>query len=137
MLTDPAVELLALAFAADPLYRWLFADRATRHAALRANFVLAVEAAQHAGHLDRAAGGDAVALWTEPGRALFDDPTPFLDLLEEFAPSRRDQALDAMARCGSLRPADAAVAWTTRRTQRKPTWLVEVSSGSAWRAAGR
>jgi ribosomal protein S18 acetylase RimI-like enzyme len=108
MVSDVVIlETLTAAFAEDPLYRWLYLDRATRPLALRANLELTLACAQDRGIVETDPNGKAVALWTEPGIELLADPTPFLDLLDRWAPTRRDAALAGMARCAAFaRPQD-------------------------------
>lgn len=101
------LETLAAAFVTDPLYRWLFPDPATRSEAVRANFELMLALAHDRGIVDTDPTGIAVAIWTEPNVELLDDPTPFLELLDRWAPTRRDAALAGMARCADFaRPQD-------------------------------
>jgi ribosomal protein S18 acetylase RimI-like enzyme len=81
------------AFMDDPLYRWLVPERTRRHDALADIFSLTLERAALAGEVDIDPTGRAVAAWTGPDRALLDDPTPFVDLLERWAPCRLDAAI--------------------------------------------
>ena len=82
-------------------------DRATRPLALRANLELTLACAQDREIVETDPTGKAVTLWTEPGVELLADPTPFLDLLDRWAPTRRDAALAGVARCAAFaRPQD-------------------------------
>jgi GNAT superfamily N-acetyltransferase len=104
------IDTLSEAFDDDPLYRWLFDERATRRQALRDNFTLVTDAALISGCLDTTPRADAVAIWTGPGRALFDDPSRLLTVLSRWAsPIRLAAAGHAMTECSRHQPADAAV----------------------------
>jgi GNAT superfamily N-acetyltransferase len=105
-----AVDALLEAFLDDPLYRWLFDDPTTRGQALRDNFVAVTGAGATNGRLDTTRNGDAAAIWTEPGRALFDEPSELLDVLSRWSPPiRLTAASRAITECGRNQPADAAV----------------------------
>jgi GNAT superfamily N-acetyltransferase len=62
------------------------------------------------GRLDTTPAGDAVAIWTEPGRSLFDDSSELLSVLARWAsPARLERAGRAMAECSRHQPTGAAV----------------------------
>lgn len=103
---DQALDTLVEGFLDDPLYRWLYTDE-LRPAALRANMRLTLRLAREVGHLEVAPGGAGVAIWTNPGVPLLDDPAPFVDLLSRWAPERMDAALAGMAACARHVPSDA------------------------------
>lgn len=106
---DALVETLVAAFFDDPLYVWLF-EAADRAAALRDNFAVVLGAARDRAHVDVSADGCAVAVWTEPGVALIDDPTALVDVLHRWAPRQRlDCAVAGMAACAAQQPADVHV----------------------------
>jgi ribosomal protein S18 acetylase RimI-like enzyme len=96
------LDTLTAAFESDPLCRWLYPDPATRPEALRANFELTLAHAHERGTIDTDPTGNAVALWTAPGIELLDDPAPFVELLDRWAPMRRDAAIAGMARCAGF-----------------------------------
>lgn len=96
------LDTLLAAFHDDPLYRWLYPDETTRPRALGDNFTLILSLARERGRIDTTSDGSTVAVWTEPGVALLDDPLPFVDLLDRWAPRRRDTALEGMERCGDF-----------------------------------
>ena len=105
---DPSVlRTLVAAFFHDPLYAWLFPDPRIRPQALSENFTLALDAAADHGIVDVDHDGQAVAVWTPPGSALFTEVEPFVAMLARWSPQRRDQALAAMAATGAYtRPED-------------------------------
>lgn len=105
-MNDTAIETLTLAFVDDPLYRWLFPDPTVREPALRATMQLTLELAGDRGVVDVAAQGEGVALWTEPGQQLMEDPRPFVELLDRWSPDRRHAALTGMAACQAHEPAE-------------------------------
>ena len=95
---------LVAAFEDDPLYRWLFPDSDQRPMAMRDVFALTLEAAAERGTIDVAADGGAVAVWTEPGVDLLEDPEPFVQVLLRWAPLRIAPALQGMAACAAHAP---------------------------------
>ncbi len=95
-------EVLFAAFENDPLYRWLYPDPALRPEALRENLKLVLSLAEDRGELDVDPEGRGVAVWTAPGVELLEDPTPFLDMLDRWAPDRRDAALTGMEACADF-----------------------------------
>lgn len=105
-----AVDTLTEAFDRDPLYEWLFEESATRHQALRDNFTLVTDAGVTNGCLDTTPDGAAAAIWTEPGCALFDDPSAMHTVLSRWAsPTRLAAASRAMTECSRHQPGDAVV----------------------------
>ena len=107
------LETLVAAFDADPLYRWLYPDLTTRPEALADNLSLSLNLARARGVVMTAHAGQAVSLWTPPGVALLDDPSPFVALLQHRAPSRLAPALAGMRACAAYEP-------------RTPTWVLHV-----------
>ena len=103
---DLALDALVDGFLDDPLYLWLYADE-VRPAALRANMELTLRLGRDVGHVAMAPDGAGVAIWTDPGVALLDDPAPFVQLLERWAPGRLDAALGGMTACAQHAPHDA------------------------------
>lgn len=107
---DNVIDALTEAFDHDPLYRWLFGESTSRRRALRDNFTVVTEAGVTNGCLDTTPNCGAIAIWTEPGRALFDDPSALLTVLSRWAsPTRLAAASRAMTECSRHQPADAAV----------------------------
>ena len=105
---DLLLEALVATFFDDPLYVWLFADGSRRGDALRANFELVLELGEERGVVD-AVDRAGIAMWTRPGIVLLDDPAPFVELLERWAPDRVESALAGMAACAAFEPPDAMV----------------------------
>jgi GNAT superfamily N-acetyltransferase len=107
---DNVIDALTEAFDHDPLYRWLFDESTSRRQALRDNFTVVTNAGVTNGCLDTTPNCGAIAIWTEPGCALFDDPAALLTVLSRWAsPTRLAAASRAMTDCGRHQPADAAV----------------------------
>jgi GNAT superfamily N-acetyltransferase len=106
---DRLLETLVAAFLDDPLYRWLYPNETTRPRALRDNLSLTLALVRERGHVEVTAHADAVALWTDPGVELLEDPTPFLDLLEHWAPDHLGAALTGMTACSAYHKASDAV----------------------------
>jgi GNAT superfamily N-acetyltransferase len=95
------LDTLITAFLEDPLYRWLYPDENTRPDALRDNLSLTLSLVRERGRVETTADGDGIALWTDPGVELLDDPAPFLELLDRWAPNRVEAALTGVAACGA------------------------------------
>jgi GNAT superfamily N-acetyltransferase len=106
---DEIVHVLTAAFLDDPLYRWLYPDEAIRPLALRDNLRLTLSLCTERGSVETVGHADGIALWTDPGVELLDDPAPFLDLLERWAPDRLDAALAGMQACSAHSRSDDAV----------------------------
>ena len=106
-LIDRLHDTLVAAFEDDPLYRWLFPDPDQRPLAMRDVFALTLESAAARGTIDIAAEGGAVAVWTEPGVDLLDDPEPFVQVLRRWAPRRIGPALRGMAACAVHAPKES------------------------------
>jgi GNAT superfamily N-acetyltransferase len=102
------VEALVATFFDDPLYVWLFSDESSRADALRANFDLTLDFGCERGVVD-VIDDIAVAVWTRSGVPLIDDPAPFVELLERWAPDRVESALTGMQACAVHEPSDAMV----------------------------
>ena len=107
--TDTTVVLAGVvrAFMDDPLYRWLVPDQARRSDALAAIVGLTLERASQVGEVDTDPSSHAVAAWTAPHRELLNDPTPFVDLLDRWAPDNRDAALAGAAAIDAAMPRGA------------------------------
>jgi ribosomal protein S18 acetylase RimI-like enzyme len=101
---ERAVEALLATFWTDPLYVWLYPDPAVRTEALRTNLALTLDLGQERGIVRASGRGGAVAVWTEPGVALLEDPQPFVELLERWAPGRLADAFAGMAACAAHQP---------------------------------
>lgn len=102
------MEALIATFHDDPLYVWLFSDGCSRADALRANFDLILGFGCERGVVD-VVGDVGVAVWTRPGVPLLDDPAPFVELLERWAPDRVESALAGMEACAVHEPSGAMV----------------------------
>jgi ribosomal protein S18 acetylase RimI-like enzyme len=96
---DRLIETMTAAFLDDPLYRWLYRNPDTRPQAVRDNVRLTLTLVADRGEIVAGDDDRAVALWTAPGLELLDDPAPFLELLQRWAPDRIEQALQGMAAC--------------------------------------
>lgn len=103
---DSLVEALVATFFDDPLYAWLYSDESRRADALRANFGLTLDLGCERGVVD-VVGDIGVAVWTLPGVPLLDDPAPFIDLVQRWAPDRVESALSGMQACSKFEPAGA------------------------------
>ena len=99
MEADRVIDVLFAAFESDPLYRWLYPDPTSRPAALRENLELVLDLARERGEVDVDREGRGVAVWTAPGVELLEDPTSFIEMLDRWAPERRDAALTGMEAC--------------------------------------
>ena len=108
MTHDAVLDTLVAGFLDDPLYRWLYPDPATRPDALHANLALTLESGHEVGHVALAPDAGGVAIWTDPGVPLLADPSPFVALLERWAPDRMDAALAGMEACAMQAPDGAA-----------------------------
>lgn len=108
MTDDAVLDTLVAGFLDDPLYHWLYPNPATRPDALRANLALTVELGREVGHVDVAPDTAGVAIWTDPGVPLLDDPAPFVALLEHWAPDRTNAAIAGMQACAVHAPEQAA-----------------------------
>jgi ribosomal protein S18 acetylase RimI-like enzyme len=105
----PILDTLVGAFLDDPLYRWLYPSPTVRPIALRDHLTFMLDLAADRGHIETNAHGRAVAVWTDPGVQLLDDPAPFLALLTRWAPTRVEAAEAGMAACAPHEPDNAAV----------------------------
>jgi ribosomal protein S18 acetylase RimI-like enzyme len=105
---DGLVEVLVATFFDDPLYVWLYSDESRRADALRTNFDLILGLGYERGVVD-VVDQIGVAVWTERGVSLLDDPAPFVDLLQRWAPGRVESALAGMEACAKYEPAEAMV----------------------------
>lgn len=104
------IDILVEAFAEDPLYQWLINSADIRRRALRDNFTVVVDAGVANGDIDTTTHGDAAAIWTPPGVALFGDPTAMQTVLSRWvSPDRLAAASRAMTECARHQPTDAAV----------------------------
>lgn len=97
------------AFLDDPLYRWLVPDIAKRADALAQLFAFTLQRAEQVGSVDVDPDRQAVAAWTAAGRELLDDPTPFVELLDRWAPGQRDAALTGMAATDAATPTETRI----------------------------
>lgn len=108
-MSTPILTTLVDAFLEDPLYRWLYPSPTIRPIALRDHLAFMLDLASDRGHIETNAHGHAVAVWTDPGVPLLDDPAPFLELLTRWAPTRVETAEAAMDACTRHEPDNAAV----------------------------
>lgn len=65
-----AAATLARAFAADPMFRWIFPDAASRPAALRRLMRVPLEFGVRWGRVTTSHDGKALSIWSPPGSAL-------------------------------------------------------------------
>jgi ribosomal protein S18 acetylase RimI-like enzyme len=87
-----AVATLTLAFASDPIIRWLFPDTEDYLTAFPALVrLVGADALSGAGSTDEAAGGLGAALWVAPEVEL--DADPVVDLLEQTVARSRHEAV--------------------------------------------
>lgn len=106
--SEVLIDTLVAAFWNDPLYAWLF-DPVDRAAALCDNFSTVLGIAHDRAHIDATPNGRGVAVWTEPGQPLMDDPAPLLEVFERWARPRLDDAAAAMDACQLHHPSNAHV----------------------------
>jgi len=69
-LKDRAIATLAKAFAADPMFAWIFPDPSRRTESLRALLRVPVEYGLRHGRVTQADEGKAVAIWFPPGKQV-------------------------------------------------------------------
>jgi ribosomal protein S18 acetylase RimI-like enzyme len=69
-LLDTATATLARAFAADPMFTWVFPDPATREQSLLRLNRIALLFGRRYGRVTQSHAGQAVAVWLPPGQAM-------------------------------------------------------------------
>jgi ribosomal protein S18 acetylase RimI-like enzyme len=100
---DEAVGTLAVAFAADPVIRWLLPDGARYVAHFPRLLRLVGDAAAGAGAVDTMGSGAGAALWIAPGTHLPEEE--FAGLLQQSVePTRLDDAFALFEQMGLYHP---------------------------------
>jgi GNAT superfamily N-acetyltransferase len=104
--TDSIAELLALAFAADPVWTWAFPDESRRVDHLRAWWGLFVASAVPHGHVWTSEDRAAVAVWIPPGTAELTEQAEAAvePLLRRMVGSHADAVLTLLERFETNHP---------------------------------
>jgi ribosomal protein S18 acetylase RimI-like enzyme len=105
---DAVVDAIALAFQADPVWRWVFPDDATRVESFRAMMPVFVETSLRNDSLWVTEDCSAVSVWTPPGCPELDDSgqLQFLTTMERLLGARAQSVVDGFLVLDSAHPRD-------------------------------
>ncbi len=103
---DHAADVLAAAFADDPVMGWIFPDAETRPTHLRAFMAMAAERSLSMGHAYQLKDGDGVALWSPPDLAFYDEAagTAFYEIALAANGDRTELVLGGLSEMGEHHP---------------------------------